>query len=148
MTPSLFALLERAHGHLGWLGLAVLLHPVLTLGRRGAVTRGMRWSAGLAAALIAAPYALGWAIYPTYRAHIKPGLVRETVSVALAFETKEHLALFTLALTLSGVAALWAGGRSPEGRRAARVLLTAAWLCGVAVGALGIFVASVAHPAW
>lgn len=148
MSPGLYALLERLHGHVGVLGLAVLLHPVLTLRWRRGLSRGQRWSVGLAAALIAAPFASGWWLYPTYRAHVKPGLVRDATQLAWAFERKEHLAFFTLALTLGGAAALLADGRSPEGRRLAHVLLTLAWLCGASTAALGVLVASAAAPAW
>ncbi|MCB9742673.1 MAG: hypothetical protein H6740_08740 [Alphaproteobacteria bacterium] len=148
MSPTLFALAERLHGHLGLLGLAVLLHPVITLRRRRGLTRGARLSALLAALLIALPFASGWAIYPSYRAHVKPGLVREAQSWAWAFETKEHLAFFTLALTLGGVAVMLGRGQTPEGRRLASALLSLAWGCGLCVGILGVLVAAVTAPAW
>ena len=147
-SPHLFALLERVHGHLGWLGLAVLLHPVITLRLRRGVTRGTRLSVVLAALLMAAPYALGWVIYPTYRASVKPRLLLEARGWALAFETKEHLAFFALALTLAGAGTLLAAPRSPHGREAAWALLAAGWLCGVVVGVLGSLIAGRAHPAW
>lgn len=148
MSPTLFALLERLHGHAGVLGLAVLLHPVITLRSRRRLTKRARLSALLAALLIALPFATGWMLYPSYRAHVKPSLVREASQVAWAFETKEHLAFFTLALTLGGVAVLLGRGQTPEGRRLAGSLLGLAWLCGLTVAALGVLVAAGASPAW
>lgn len=147
MSPEVFALLQRIHGHLALLGLAVLLHPVLTLGRKG-MTRGMRWSLVAAGVLVAGPFAMGWWLYPTYREAIKPSLVREHTTLALAFESKEHLALMCLSLTLSGVSIALLGGREPRARRLARVLLALAWLTGVTTAVLGLWVAGGAHPAW
>ena len=147
LTPEAFALLQRIHGHIAVLGLAVLLHPVLTL-RRPVITRGTRWSLGLAAALVTTSTALGWWLYPDYRRGVKPGLVRENLAWAMAFETKEHLALFCLALTLSGTGALLFGSRTPATRRLARVALGLAFLCGATTAALGVGVAAVGSPAW
>ena len=77
MSPQLFALLERLHGHTAVLGLAVLLHPVITLARGRVLGKGGRWSAALAALLIALPSVAGWLLYPHYREQIKPVLVAE-----------------------------------------------------------------------
>lgn len=148
MSPELYALLERLHGHLALLGLAVLLHPVITLGRRGRPTRGQRWSVGLAALLLTLPALGGAWLYPTYRAEVKPRLLRDELELARAFESKEHLAFAAVVLTLAGAAALFAAGEEAEGRRLARLLLGLGWCCGLLVGLLGIFVASGAHPAW
>lgn len=147
MTPALYGLLERVHGHAAMLGLAVLLHPVLALRRKG-LSRGMRWSLGLAGALIAGPTLLGWVLYPTYRSHVKPTLVQESLPVALAFESKEHLAFVCLALTLSGVCVGLLSARSRPAQQVAWALLTGAWGCGLLAGALGIWVAAVAQPGW
>ena len=148
MTAGLFAELARIHGHLAVLGLAVLLHPVLTLGRPGGLSRGTRLSARIAALLIALPTVGGWLLYPPYRQQVKPRLVHEDLSVALAFETKEHLAFFCLALALGGVLLLEVQGGQPATRRVARVLLLLAWLVGVGVAGLGIGIAGFAWPAW
>ncbi|MEL6346636.1 MAG: hypothetical protein AAFV53_26220 [Myxococcota bacterium] len=147
-NPYWYALLERLHGHLGWLGLAVLLHPVITLGKNPPPRRSTRLSVWLAAALMLAPYGVGWAIYPTYRSRVKPGLMREALPWAMAFETKEHLAFMAVALAVSGALTLAFAGNTEGGRRSARALLAAAWLCGLAVGILGLLIASRAHPAW
>jgi hypothetical protein len=140
MSPQLFALLERLHGHAAVLGLAVLLHPVITLARGRVLGKGGRWSAALAALLIAVPSVAGWLLYPHYREQVKPALIAENLSVALAFESKEHLAFACLCLTLSGVAVALVAPQ--HGRRVALPLLASAWICGLVTGGLGIFVAS------
>jgi len=141
----MYALLERLHGHLGWLGLAVLLHPVITL-RRSVITRRCRLSVILAAMLISAPSILGWWLYPTYRQQVKPSLIMRSENWALAFETKEHLAWFALVLTWSGVMTVFLAGN--QGRRVARMLLGCAFVCGLIVGVLGVLIAGQAHPGW
>ncbi len=141
-SPYLYALAERLHGQLGWLGLAVLLHPVISL-RSPISSRGARLSAVLALLLTALPYAIGLAIYPTYREQVKPGLAQASGGWALAFELKEHLAFFTISLVLGGTVVLLTGQRQP-----ARALLAMGWLCGVMVGVLGLLIAGRAHPAW
>lgn len=143
MSPEQYALLARLHGHLGWLGLAVLLHPILLL-RRGPLSRLGRLTAWIALALITAPYTAGLWLYPTYRTAVKPDLLAASPAAARAFETKEHLAFFAVMLTASGVATALLRGPIPL----TRALLLSAWLCGVIVGGLGILIASTAHPAW
>jgi hypothetical protein len=147
-SPHLYALLAAIHGHLAWLGLALMLHPVLSLGRPGRPTRPTRWSAWLAAAFVSAPYALGWLIYPTYRSEVKPTLLAEALPYAMAFETKEHLALMTLALAWGGALTLHAGGGEARGRRVARTLFACGALTGLATGVLGVVVAARAHGGW
>ena len=148
MTGAAFALLERLHGHLAVLGLAVLVHPLLTLRGRAGLSRRTLLSADLAALLLLLPYVSGWLLYPSYRARVKPGLLRQDLSLALRFETKEHLAFMTLALALGGVLALHAAGRSPEGRAAAWWLLLLALGCGLCTAGLGLLVSAGASPAW
>jgi hypothetical protein len=143
VSPEQYALFARLHGHLGWLGLAVLLHPILLL-RRGVLSRMGRLTAWLALLLITAPYAAGLWLYPTYRTAVKPALLTASPRAALAFETKEHLAFFVVMLTTSGVASALLGGSIPL----TRSLLTSAWLCGLAVGILGVLIAATAHPGW
>lgn len=145
MTGRLYAALVALHGHLAVLGLAVLLHPVITLGRRHLSPRTVL-TADLGALLLAAPAALGWLLYPTYRARIKPALWLSEPAVALRFETKEHLASAAVVLAICGAATLRLAGGGEAGRRAARTLLALAWLLGVCAALLGAFVNSAAHP--
>lgn len=148
MSPDLYALAERLHGHVAVLGLAVLVHPLLSLRRRASVSQGTLLSATLAAALVLIPTLSGWLLYPSYRRGVKPDLVHHHIALARYFESKEHLAFFTVALVSSGVLVLWTAGRSSSGRRAAWWLLAAGLLCGLLTGGLGLWVASGAAPAW
>ncbi len=142
LDPTAFAVLERVHGHLAVLGLAVLVHPILTLRRRGLSPR-TRLTADLAALLLGLPYLLGLFIYPTYRSGIKPGLVDQQLAAAHAFETKEHLAVACIALVVGGAAMLRLAGGLPQGRRAAWWLLLGGLVCGLCTAVLGVWVAAV-----
>lgn len=148
MSPDAFALVERIHGHLAVLGLAVLLHPVITLRTRSGLNWRTHLTAELGAALLAVPFALGWAIYPVYRAEVKPGLFARAPGFMAAFETKEHLAAMTLCLAIGGALTLRLVGRTPNGRLAAWSLLLVAWLLGATAGVLGVGVAATAQPGW
>lgn len=148
MDPELYGLLVRVHGHVAVLGLAVLLHPVIQLRTRRGLSRWTRFTADLGALLTAAPFALGWALYPAYRSHVKPSLWMGRLPVALAFESKEHLALLSVAFAVSGALTLRLAGRTPEGRQTAWALLLAGWGCGALAAALGIWVSAVAQPGW
>jgi hypothetical protein len=144
VSGGLFALLERLHGHLGVLALALLLHPVITLRRRGLTLWGRR-TADLAAAMLAATFAGGWWLYPSYRESVKPALLADLPGIALRFESKEHLALFAAVLAIAGAAAL--RGKGPA-LRLAWWLLLSGWVCGVLAAALGVVVAAYGAPAW
>jgi len=148
MSAALFGLLERVHGHLAVLAVALLLHPVITLTTRRLLTRWTVRSAELAALLLGASFGLGWFVYPEYRGFVKPTLLAEAPRVAAAFETKEHLAFCAAALAVAGAVTLRRAGATDAGRSTARALLLAAWICAVTTGGLGIFVASIAQPGW
>ncbi len=148
MTPELFAWLERLHGHVAMLGLAVLLHPIVTLRRRRGLTPWMVRTADLGALLLAAPFALGWALYPTYRASVKPALWLESQGAVLRFESKEHLAAMAMGLAVGGALTLRVSGRHPAGREAAWMLLLCGWALALVTAGLGLYVSGVAHPAW
>lgn len=148
MNAELYGLLVRIHSHVAVLGLALLLHPVVSLTRRPGLPRWTRRTVWIATAMIAGPFALGWWLYPTYREHVKVALWRQDHPALWAFESKEHLAALTLALTVAGCGVLWRAGGTDGGRRTARALLLAAWGCGVLTACLGIWVGSVAQPGW
>jgi hypothetical protein len=145
MTPTSYALCVALHGHAAWLGVALLAHPVVLLGRPGGAVRA-RGVALLACALVGVPWAAGAWLYPTYRSAVKPGLLSVAPSVALAFEAKEHLAYLSLVLMLSGTCVLVAAGATAQ--RLARRLLGAALVCGIVVGALGVYVGAHSRPGW
>jgi len=148
MSPELFALLARVHGLLAALALAVLLHPVITLRTRRALTRWTLRTSDLGALLLAVVGALGAWLYPLYRARPKISLLHQAPLYADLFESKEHLAVIAIALALGGAITLRVAGEHPAGRRAAWSLLASGWALGVLTAALGLLVASVAHPAW
>ena len=141
MTPYIFQVMERIHGHIGVLALAVLLHPVLSLPRCTTISRGMRWTLWLALGLLVVTYGLGWWIYPDYRILEKPELIRNNIALAKLFESKEHLAFFSLVCGCSGIA-IALRQTAPEDRRVAWLLLLSSWLLGVMVAGLGIAVAA------
>lgn len=141
MSPFGFQLLERLHGHLGLLALAVLAHPLVFLGRPG-LSRGARLSAGLALVLLILAFASGLFVYPDYRRLAKPGLIQEARGLALAFETKEHLGAMATALGAGGLLAmLLLPGEAPA-RRAARALVALALLGGAVTAGIGLVVAA------
>jgi hypothetical protein len=148
VTSETFAWLARLHGHAATLGLAVLLHPVITLRLRGRVTRGAQWSADLGALLLLGPGLLGAWVYGPYRLRVKPALWLVEPGAVLRFETKEHLAAMAIALAAAGAITLRVGGRSPPGRETAWSLLASAWLLGVITGLLGLYVSGRAQPGW
>ncbi len=148
MEPSWFAMLERVHGHLAVLGLVVLVHPLVSLGRGRVLRRGTLVAAVAGVGLLLPAFLLGLWIYPTWRSQVKPRLVSESQTVALAFEVKEHLAWFAVACAVAAVGSLWAAGRLPEGRELGRWLLGASVVCGAVAAILGLWVGGSAWPAW
>lgn len=146
--PQLYTLVTTLHGLVGVLALALLLHPVITLGRRPRPTWGTRFTADLAALLLVAVFAVGWWTYPTYRRKVKPPLLIEDHPAWLWFESKEHLAAMATVLAVSGAATLRWGGSQPAGRRTSRALLFGAFLTGLTAAVLGVLVRAVAQPGW
>lgn len=148
MDAHLFGFLERVHGHLALLGLAVLIHPVLSLGRGGHLRRGTWVTVVVGVGLLLPAFGLGLGLYPTWRTEVKPALVQQAVSVALAFEVKEHLAWFAVVCAAGGLGVLGVAGGLREGRVLARWLLGAGVACGLITAGLGLWIAGAAWPAW
>ncbi len=148
MDAHLFGLLERAHGHLAVLGLVVLVHPVISLKRRGHLRRGTWLTVVIGVALLLPAAALGLGLYPSWRSQVKPALVQQALGVALAFEVKEHLAWFSVVCATAGLGVLATAGRLAGGRSLARWLLGAAVTCGAMTAGLGIWIAGATWPAW
>jgi hypothetical protein len=141
----LMRLLESVHGHLGVLAGVALLHPALLLRGGRPLSRGIRWTIGLATVLTGVAFALGVTIYGHYREDVRLPLFLRNPQAGLLFETKEHLAYAVLALALgAGVCAL-AAPREAHGlrRTAAALYAAAAGLCMITAG-LGVYVATVA----
>ncbi len=136
-----FPLLERLHGLVGVLAVALLLHPLLLL-RGGAAEARVSRAAGWAALLVALAALSGIALYPSYRALVRPGLLQDHRALFWTFERKEHLGAFSLFFALSGLLAL----RS-KGRLGAALLGLSLVTAALAAG-FGLVIASVAdgHP--
>jgi hypothetical protein len=148
MESTVFALLERVHGHLALLGLAVLVHPLLSLGHRQGLRRGTFLTVVAGLGLLVPAFALGLGLYPTWRTQVKPLLVDRAPWVAQAFELKEHLAWFALILAVSGLGVLVSAGRLGQARGLARILLGGALVCGLCTAGLGLWIGGMAWPAW
>jgi hypothetical protein len=94
--------LEHVHGHLGWLAAAALAHPALLLSRRP--ERRVSGAALTATVLVTVTAAVAVAIYPAYRAGVKPAIFAAAPAIGLLFERKEHLGVAALALAWCGLA--------------------------------------------
>lgn len=154
MDGSVYTVLVSLHGHLAWLSLAALIHPVWWLRPGRPVTPRVRWTARIGALGLTSVYALGWFIYPRYRNGVKPRLLFDGTGVspdiwaAYRFESKEHLAVLAVSLALAGLAVVEWAPRSEATRKAARMLLASALGVGITTAVLGAVVRAVAHPAF
>lgn len=137
-------ILESLHGHAAILAVAILFHPALLLWRGRPLSVGSRMAVLSAGAMSALAFALGIAIYPGYRAHVRSHLFMTDPRAGLLFESKEHLAWLVLTLALgASITALAAPPRAIDARKlAARLFLGAALIASVTAG-LGTYVAAV-----
>jgi hypothetical protein len=140
----LLKIVQAVHGHAGVLAAVALLHPAILLRRGKPLTRPNRWSLALACLLAGAAYASGIFLYGPYREQVRAPLFADDLSAGLAFETKEHIALFVVSLALGGTLAAFAAPKEATAiRRAAALLfLLASFLCAATAG-LGTFVQAV-----
>jgi hypothetical protein len=141
----LLRVLERIHGHLGWLSVAALLHPAILLRNP---KRRARLSVALATSFVVVTALLGANIYPEYRAHIKQHIFIEAPRLGWMFERKEHLAVGAVTFALIGCIAhlsLPVFAEDDVKRTVARLAhrgFVVAFVLGVIVGILGVSVAS------
>jgi hypothetical protein len=145
MTTLLLRVLERIHGHLGWLSVAALLHPAILL-------YNSRRRAGLAVSLttlsVVATALLGGSIYGSYRERLKQHIFIEAPRVGWLFERKEHLAVGAVGLALAGcIAHLSAPFFADETTkltvaRLAHRSFVAAFVLALLVAVIGVSVAS------
>jgi hypothetical protein len=145
MTTLLLRVLERIHGHLGWLTVAALLHPAIIL--RNPLRRA-RLSVALATLFAVATALLGGYIYPLYRERLKQHIFIEAPRVGWLFERKEHLAVGAVGLALVGCVAHLSAPifedqaiRKSVARLAHRAFV-GAFVIGLLVAAFGVAVAS------
>jgi hypothetical protein len=141
----LLRILERVHGHLGWLAVAALIHPAIVLRNP---KRRARLSVVLCTVMVALTWGLGAWIYPEYRARIKQHIFIELPKLGWMFERKEHLAVAVATFTLVGcLAHLTSPGFEDEqtrllvARLAHRSFVVASVLAAI-VAVLGVAVAS------
>ena len=141
----LLRILERIHGHLGWLAVAALMHPAIVLRNP---KRRARLSVGLTTTMVALTWGLGVWIYPEYRARIKQHIFIELPKLGWMFERKEHLAVGAGVFTLIGcISHLAAPSFESESNRlivaklAHRAFVVACALA-IIVAVLGVAVAS------
>jgi hypothetical protein len=142
MNPTVARTIEHLHGHLAWLATAALYHPAIVLRRpkRRAVGAALG-----AAALVTVTAALGAAIYPAYRVHLKPAIFAGAPIVGMLFERKEHLGIGAVVLAWAGAvlhlrARDDAWGDRP-GARAAFVAFVGAALFATLAASMGVVVA-------
>jgi hypothetical protein len=145
MTALVLRVLEHVHGHLGWLGVAALLHPAILLRNP---KRRARLSVALATGLVLATALFGVGIYPLYRERIKQHIFIEAPRLGWMFERKEHLAVGAVAFALAGCLShltlpLFADG---ELKRTMAILahraFVVAFVLALLVASLGVAVAS------
>lgn len=136
---------ERIHGHLGWLAVAALVHPALMLANP---RRRARLSVTLATGTVVLTAALGAWLYPHYRLLLKQRIFIDSARHGWLFERKEHLAVGAVVFALVGciahlmVPALDEGPtRARLARLAHRAFVIAAMLA-LIVATLGVTVAS------
>jgi len=101
MSGALLRTVEHLHGHLAWLSTAALYHPTILLRRPRRRAVGAAFAA---AALITATAVLGAAMYPAYRAQLKPAIFASSRLLGLLFERKEHLGVGAVVLAWAGLA--------------------------------------------
>lgn len=143
MTLLSLRMLEHIHGHLGWLTVIALLHPVVVLRRPG---RRAPLAVSLATALPLVTGVLGGLIYPEYRVRLKQEIFLSSPTLGWCFERKEHLAVFAISLACAGcVAHLLAPRFSPASRdlvsRAAHRAYVGAFVFALLAASLGVAVA-------
>ena len=145
MTVFLLRVLERIHGHGGWLAVAALLHPAIILRNP---RRRAPLSVSLATAFACATGLLGAYIYPEYRIRLKQRIFIESPSVGWTFERKEHLAASAIAFALIGcIAHLAARSFDDEAQRAivarlAHRSFVVSFALALVVAVIGVVVAS------
>lgn len=135
--------LERIHGHAGWLCAASLIHPAMLLRDR---RRRADVAVGVSTLLVTSVAALGLFLYVEYRERLKQQIFTSAPDIGFVFERKEHLAFGAVMLAWAGGAAYFGAARAAAPLRdtlrtiAFRAFVAAALLA-TAVAALGTYVA-------
>ena len=136
--------LERLHGHAGWLGAALLVHPAIILRDR---RRRANVAVALSTGLITVIAGVGMWLYVSYREQLKRQIFIDDASAGWLFERKEHLAFGAVVLAWAGGAAYFTAERADAHRDALRTTAHRAFVASAAlaltVAALGTYVAIV-----
>lgn len=137
-------LLERVHGHLGWLAAAALLHPAIVLRNP---RRRARLSAVLATLTATLSGGLGAFIYTDYSRTLRRAIYVASTRHGLLFERKEHLAFAAIALAWAGCALHLTATREQDPSalpraRAAHLAFVASAALTTLVSAFGTVIAS------
>jgi hypothetical protein len=143
MSLEVLRVLERIHGHLGWLAAIALIHPAVLLRNP---RRRARLSAVLATATTTLTVALGAFIYGDYSRLLRREIYLASMRHGFLFERKEHLAFAAVGLAWAGCALhLGARGDDPGANaraRAAHLAYVGAALLTILVASMGIVVAA------
>jgi hypothetical protein len=141
---DLLRVVQASHGYLAALAIVGLIHPAILLRKGLPLSRGHVWALALSTLVTVIAFSSGIAIYGSYRELLKPDLLASNLPVAMAFETKEHLAFCVVSFAVGAFVAAVAAPRSATGLRktAAAVFAAAAVLGSVTLG-LGTYVAAV-----
>ncbi len=99
MSPETLRLVERIHGHIGWLAAAALIHPAILLRNP---RRRAPLSAILATTLATLTGVLGATIYPDYSRLLRRAIYLTAPRFGVLFERKEHLAFAAVSLAWAG----------------------------------------------
>lgn len=141
---TLLRILTSAHGFIGVLATAALLHPAILMRKGRPLSRGAKYSIALSTLFAVAAFAMGILIYEDYRSHVKRVLFSVNPTAGYFFETKEHLAFVVVSLAVGGaVCAFAAPNKAPQLRRAAAAAYLTASLLATVVGCLGTYVTAV-----
>ena len=140
MSETIWLLLQKIHGHVALLGIALCFHPAVALRR---VRRPSRWTVltgMLATTLMTITTALGWWIYPAYRHLLKRDLYVANRFWGEAFEVKEHWAHYAWCFVVAGAVMLVLSARrtDPTMRNGAALCYALAGVIGLGVAVLGI----------
>lgn len=143
---NLHLLLEKLHGHVALLGIALCFHAPISLRRVRSAGRRARIAAYCATVFMVAGTALGWVVYPEYRREVRQMLYVTSPALGRAFETKEHIGTFALALVLAGAVVTWQASRpglGPALTPAIRTLYLWAGVLASVSAVVGVYLASV-----
>lgn len=138
--------LQKVHGHIALLAIALCFHPWFALRRARRPSPAVRLSGYLATGGIVLTSLLGWWIYPPYREEIKAELYLANPFWGDLFEVKEHWGWYSLVLAVAAGVLMWlARDRAQaEGlRQPIRWLYALSGLLALAVGVFGILIASI-----